>query len=58
LIKKPGSLEYFLEEGARWNWFDDQTITACAWIAGISGILFVARSLTYAQPGCRSAGAE
>jgi MFS transporter, DHA2 family, multidrug resistance protein len=45
-----GTLEYVLEEGARWNWFDDQTITACAWIAGISGILFVARSLTYAQP--------
>ncbi len=45
-----GTLEYFLEEGARWNWFDDSTITTCAWIAGISGILFVARSLTYAQP--------
>src|SRR6202023_1053442 len=44
------TLEYFLEEGARWNWFDDSTITACAWIAGISGILFVARSLTDAQP--------
>src|SRR5215470_5242265 len=24
-----GTLEYFLEEGARWNWFDDSTITAC-----------------------------
>jgi DHA2 family multidrug resistance protein len=45
-----GNLEYVLEEGARWNWFDDSTITTCAWIAGICGILFVARSLTYAQP--------
>ncbi len=45
-----GTLEYVLEEGARWNWFSDATITACAWIAGISGVLFVARSLTYAQP--------
>ena len=45
-----GTLEYVLEEGARWNWFSDRTITACAWIAGISGVLFVARSLTYAQP--------
>jgi DHA2 family multidrug resistance protein len=45
-----GNLEYFLEEGARWNWFDDRTITACAWIAGISGALFVVRSLTYEQP--------
>ncbi|MGH7038627.1 MAG: MFS transporter, partial [Stellaceae bacterium] len=44
------TLEYVLEEGARWNWFDDWAITACAWIAGISGALFVARSLTYAQP--------
>ena len=45
-----GNLEYFLEEGARWNWFDDRTITTCAWIAAISGTLFVIRSLTYAQP--------
>ena len=30
-----GTLEYVLEEGARWNWFSDATITACAWIAGI-----------------------
>ena len=45
-----GNLEYVLEEGSRWNWFDDATITACAWIAGISGVLFAARSLTYAHP--------
>ncbi|MFZ2006142.1 MAG: DHA2 family efflux MFS transporter permease subunit, partial [Stellaceae bacterium] len=45
-----GNLEYFLEEGARWNWFDDGTITRCAWIAGISGALFIARSLTYENP--------
>ena len=45
-----GTLEYVLEEGTRWNWFDDTTITTCAWIAGISGILFVARSLTFARP--------
>ncbi len=45
-----GNLEYVLEEGARWNWLDDPTITACAWIAGISGLLFAARSLTFARP--------
>jgi MFS transporter, DHA2 family, multidrug resistance protein len=45
-----GNLEYFLEEGARWNWFDDSTITTCAWLAGISGVLFAIRSLTYSQP--------
>jgi DHA2 family multidrug resistance protein len=26
-----GNLEYVLEEGARWNWFDDATITGCAY---------------------------
>ena len=45
-----GTLEYVLEEGARWNWFDDATIRHCAWIAGIAGVLFVIRSLTFARP--------
>src|SRR6516162_7646785 len=45
-----GTLEYVLEEGTRWNWFDDDTIRACAWIAGISLVLFVFRSLTYRHP--------
>ncbi len=45
-----GSLEYVLEEGSRWNWFDDPTIRGLAWVAGISGGLFIARSLTYKFP--------
>jgi MFS transporter, DHA2 family, multidrug resistance protein len=45
-----GTLEYVLEEGTRWNWFDDTTIKTCAYIAGISGVLFVARSLTFERP--------
>ena len=45
-----GTLEYVLEEGARWNWFSDATIRDCAWIAGATGALFVVRSLTTAQP--------
>src|SRR5262245_39950135 len=45
-----GTLEYVLEEGTRWNWFDDRTIKTCAYIAGISGILFIARSLTFDRP--------
>lgn len=45
-----GTLEYVLEEGARWNWFSDATIRDCAWISGITGGLFVIRSLTFAQP--------
>ena len=45
-----GCLEYVLEEGARWNWFDDSTIRICAFIALVAGILFIIRSLTFARP--------
>jgi len=45
-----GTLEYVLEDGTRWNWFSDQTIRNCAMISAIAGVLFVIRSLTYAQP--------
>lgn len=45
-----GCLEYTLEEGPRWDWFDDRTILATAWIAAISAVLFVWRSLTHAHP--------
>ncbi|WP_459674114.1 MDR family MFS transporter [Acidisoma sp. 7E03] len=45
-----GTLEYVLEEGTRWNWFGDETIRTCAAISGVSGLLFVARSLTYVHP--------
>jgi MFS transporter, DHA2 family, multidrug resistance protein len=45
-----GCLEYTLEEGPRWNWFQDDTIRATAWVAGIAGIGFIWRSLTFANP--------
>jgi DHA2 family multidrug resistance protein len=45
-----GTLEYVLEEGARWNWFSDETIRLCAIVSAITGILFVVRSLTYEHP--------
>jgi DHA2 family multidrug resistance protein len=45
-----GCLEYVLEEGSRWNWFDDTTIRHLALIAAAAGILFVIRSLTFARP--------
>ena len=45
-----GTLEYVLEEGSRWNWFDDATIRDCAMIAGVAGFLFVVRSLTFPRP--------
>ena len=44
------TLEYVLEEGTRWNWFDDATITDCAWISGVSLAIFVVRSLMVANP--------
>ena len=43
-------LEYILEEGPRWDWFGDGTIRACACVSGVSGGLFLWRSLTYAHP--------
>jgi len=45
-----GTLEYTLEEGPRWNWFSDATITATAWIALIAGVAFIVRSLSVAKP--------
>jgi DHA2 family multidrug resistance protein len=45
-----GCLEYTLEEGPRYDWLDDGTILATAWIAAIAAVLFVWRSLTYAFP--------
>jgi MFS transporter, DHA2 family, multidrug resistance protein len=45
-----GTLEYVLEEGTRWNWFDDPTIKICTYTAAITGVLFVVRSLTFTHP--------
>ena len=45
-----GSLQYVLEEGSRWNWFDDATIKSFAIVAVVAGILFIIRSLTCANP--------
>ena len=45
-----GCLEYTLEEGSRWDWFGDATIRATAWIAAVTGLAFIWRSLTYANP--------
>jgi DHA2 family multidrug resistance protein len=45
-----GSLEYVLEEGYRWNWLDDETVRTFVWVAGVSSILFVVRTLTHRYP--------
>jgi DHA2 family multidrug resistance protein len=45
-----GTLEYVLEEGPRYDWFDDTTITICALISGLSAVVFFARVLTARVP--------
>jgi DHA2 family multidrug resistance protein len=45
-----GCLDYVLEEGARWDWFGDDTIRICAWIGALAGIAFIVRSLIVARP--------
>jgi DHA2 family multidrug resistance protein len=45
-----GALEYVLEEGPRYEWFDDDTIFAVAIISGLSAIVFFARVLTAKAP--------
>lgn len=45
-----GTLEYVLEEGSRWNWFDDRGIRNTAFVAVAAGVLFLIRSLTFARP--------
>jgi MFS transporter, DHA2 family, multidrug resistance protein len=45
-----GCLEYALEEGPRWDWFDDGTIRAAVLVSVVGGGLFFWRALTYRQP--------
>ncbi|KDX14129.1 DHA2 family efflux MFS transporter permease subunit [Raoultella ornithinolytica] len=45
-----GCLEYTLEEGPRWGWFDDATLTTTAWIALLCGVAFIIRTLRHPQP--------
>jgi MFS transporter, DHA2 family, multidrug resistance protein len=45
-----GCVAYTLEEGPRWNWFEDDTIRTTAWTAAVTGVAFIWRSLAYANP--------
>src|SRR6266851_1363655 len=45
-----GSLEYVLEEGPQYEWLQDTSVAACAWISGISAIAFFWRVLTAEEP--------
>ncbi len=45
-----GALEYVLEEGPRYDWFDDGTITVLAVVSALSGVAFFARVLSARVP--------
>jgi DHA2 family multidrug resistance protein len=45
-----GALEYVLEEGPRYEWFDDETIALFAVISALSALVFFARVLTARSP--------
>lgn len=45
-----GCLEYTLEEGPRLDWMGDPTIVTTTWIAAVSSVLFIWRSLSYPFP--------
>jgi DHA2 family multidrug resistance protein len=45
-----GPLEYVLEEGPRYDWFDDPTIALLAVVSAVSAVAFFARVLTAREP--------
>ena len=45
-----GALEYVLEEGPRYDWFDDDTIAVLAVVSALSAVVFFARVLTARAP--------
>ena len=45
-----GALEYVLEDGPRYDWFDDPTITLMAVISAASAVIFLIRVLTARNP--------
>ncbi len=45
-----GPLEYVLEDGPRYDWFDDDTVTMMAMASAISAVIFFGRVLTAKAP--------
>ena len=45
-----GAMEYVLEEGPRYEWFDDNTIFVVAIVSALSAVVFFARVLTARVP--------
>jgi MFS transporter, DHA2 family, multidrug resistance protein len=45
-----GALEYVLEDGPRYDWFEDSTIASAAAVSATAAVLFFARMFTAPQP--------
>jgi MFS transporter, DHA2 family, multidrug resistance protein len=45
-----GALEYVLEDGPRYDWFDDSTIALMAVVSASSAVIFLVRVLTARNP--------
>jgi MFS transporter, DHA2 family, multidrug resistance protein len=45
-----GALEYVLEDGPRYDWFEDETVFTAAVVSACSAVIFFARVLTARQP--------
>ncbi len=45
-----GALQYVLEEGPRWQWFEDPTIETVAWVSFVGFVVFIERSLFSTMP--------
>jgi DHA2 family multidrug resistance protein len=45
-----GALEYVLEEGPRYDWFDDGAITLVAIVSALSAVVFFIRVMTAREP--------
>jgi DHA2 family multidrug resistance protein len=45
-----GNVEYVLEEGSRWDWFEDESIVRSTVIACVAGVLFFWRMLVRKDP--------
>ncbi|MDR3421149.1 MAG: DHA2 family efflux MFS transporter permease subunit [Xanthobacteraceae bacterium] len=45
-----GALEYVLEDGPRYDWFEDSTIASAAMVSATAAVLFFARMFTAPQP--------
>lgn len=48
-----GALQYVLEEGPRYQWFEDQTIQTVAWVSFVGFIVFLERSFFSTMPVVR-----